>query len=70
MCEGCGCTPDSQDFVCPTCSKAMSRDLLVVIPHTEEHIVDVLKKKYPKWVESDGVCKKCYEYYKGQLYKK
>ena len=55
------------DFICPTCNKNMPRDLLVVIPHTEEHIVDVIKKNHPEWVEADGICKKCYEYYKKQM---
>ena len=56
------------DFICPTCNQAMQRELLVIIPHTEEHIIDVIKKKYPNWVEADGVCKKCYEYYKSRLH--
>ncbi len=31
------------DFICPTCNKSMSRDQHVIIPHTEEHIIDVVK---------------------------
>jgi hypothetical protein len=54
-------------FVCPTCGKTMERELLVIIPHTESHIVDVIKRDHPNWVEQDGICKKCYAYYKGQL---
>jgi len=45
----------------------MSRDLLVVVPHTEQHVVDAIKKKHPEWAESNGVCKKCYEFYKKQM---
>ena len=56
------------DFICPTCNKGMARDLSVVVPHTEEHIIDVIKEKHPDWIESDGICKKCYEYYKSQLH--
>ena len=55
------------DFVCPTCGKKMPRDLAVVFPHTEEHIVDMIKKKHPEWADKDGICKKCHEYYKSQL---
>ena len=58
------------DFVCPICRKRISRDLAVVIPHTEELIIDVIKKKHPDWVDKDGICKKCYEYYKSQLHPK
>jgi len=56
------------DFICPTCNKSMPRDLLVIIPHTEEHIIDVVKKSHPDWVEQDGLCKRCYEHYKNQLH--
>ncbi|MDP8292874.1 MAG: hypothetical protein RAP41_08050 [Candidatus Orphnella occulta] len=56
------------DFICPTCNKSMPRDLLVVIPHTEEHIIDVVKKAHPDWIEKNGLCKRCYEYYKKQLH--
>ena len=56
------------DFICPTCGQRMQRELTIIIPHTEEHIMDVIKKKHPNWVEADGICKKCYEYYKSQLH--
>ena len=55
------------DFVCPTCAKTMPQDLQVIIPHTEEHIIDVVKKEHPDWVEKDGLCKRCHEYYKDQF---
>lgn len=57
-------------FTCPNCGKEMDADLLVIVPHNEEHIIDEIKKKNPDWVESDGICKKCYEYYKSQLHPK
>ena len=56
------------DFICPTCGQRMQRELTIIIPHTEEHIMDVITKKHPNWVEADGICKKCYEYYKSQLH--
>ena len=55
------------DFVCPTCNKRMPRDLQIIVPHTEEHIVNAMKKEYPDWVEADGICKKCYDFYKHQM---
>ncbi|PIU40887.1 MAG: hypothetical protein COS99_08260 [Candidatus Omnitrophica bacterium CG07_land_8_20_14_0_80_42_15] len=58
------------DYICPTCGKAMPRDLLMMISHTEGHVVGAIKKKHPEWAESDGVCKKCYLYYKDQMKKK
>ena len=55
-------------FICSTCDKEIERDMLIIIDHTEKHIVDVIKEQHPEWVESDGICKKCYEYYKQQLH--
>ncbi len=45
----------------------MPRDLLVVVEHAERHIVDAIKKKHPGWAEDNGICKKCYEFYKKQM---
>jgi len=56
------------DFVCPTCGKELPREVQVIVPHTEEHIVEAIKKTHPNWAESDGICKKCYEYYKSQMH--
>jgi hypothetical protein len=56
------------DFICPTCGKHLPRDLKHIIPHTEEHIIDEIKKKHPDWIEKNGMCSKCYDYYKKQLH--
>ena len=32
------------DYICPICKEKIERDPSVVIPHTEEHIVDAIKK--------------------------
>ncbi len=61
---------DSMDYICPVCKKAFKRDLGVVIPHMEGHIVDVIKKKHPDWAEENGTCHKCYIYYKEQMHPK
>ena len=58
------------NFTCPSCGKEVPADLLAIVPHTEGHIVDEIKKKHPAWVETKGICKKCYEYYKSELHSK
>jgi hypothetical protein len=55
------------DFICPTCGEKITRELLVVISHTEKHIIDTIKKSHPNWIESDGTCKKCHKYYKEEM---
>jgi len=56
------------DFICPTCGKRMQRDLDVIVPHTEGHVIDAIKKLHPDWAKEDGTCVKCYEYYRKQLH--
>jgi len=56
------------EFICPVCYKKLPRELKYIIPHTEEHIVDEIKKVHPNWVEKDGMCGKCYEYFKKELH--
>ena len=58
------------NFTCPTCDRELPRDIAVIIPHTEEHIVDEIKKKHPEWIETKGICKRCYDFYKSQLHPK
>ena len=58
------------EYVCPTCGEKMPRDVAIIISHTEKDIVEVIKKKHPKWVEKNGVCTKCYGYFKKQLHPK
>jgi len=55
------------EYNCPICKATIPRELMVIILHTETHIVNEIKKSHPKWTEKDGVCKKCYEYYKDQM---
>ena len=56
------------DFRCPLCGEIIPRELLAITAHGQEHILDEIKKKHPKWVEKDGLCKKCYDYYKNQIH--
>lgn len=57
-------------FTCPTCGKDIPSDLFVILSHTEKHIIDEIKKKHPDWAETNGICKKCHDFYKKQLHPK
>ena len=37
------------EYKCSVCSKSIEGDLLVYINHTESHIMDEIKNKYPQW---------------------
>ena len=54
-------------YVCRVCQEKIDGDLLLYVNHTEQHIIDEIKAKHPGWVERDGLCQKCVDYYKKQL---
>lgn len=56
-----------ENYRCPLCEKAMERNLVLFLTHTKRHIIDRIKEEHPEWVEKDGVCKPCAEYYERQL---
>lgn len=45
----------------------MERNLTLFLDHTEQHIIDQIKQEHPEWVEEDGICSPCAEYYRKQL---
>ncbi len=55
------------DYICDICKKAVKGDVKTFIDHTEGHIVEAIKKRNPDWIQEDGICPKCLEYYKNQL---
>jgi hypothetical protein len=54
-------------YKCSVCGKVINDDLKVYIDHTEKHVVDVIKKDHPEWVEKNGICHKCEGYYRQQI---
>ena len=30
----------------------------------EKYVLEVIKSEHPEWVENNGICRKCVEYYK------
>ncbi|MFC1514366.1 hypothetical protein ACFL5X_00495 [Candidatus Omnitrophota bacterium] len=56
------------DYSCPVCGELIPQELSKIVAHGEGHVVDEVKKKHPDWVRSDGLCNKCYVYYKEQIH--
>lgn len=54
-------------YRCPLCDRTMERNLALFLNHTDQHVIDQIKKEHPEWVEADGACKPCAEYYRKQL---
>jgi len=42
----------------------MVRDLALFLDHTNQHVIEEIKKTHPEWVEADGACQPCVEYYR------
>ncbi|MBU0468273.1 MAG: hypothetical protein KKD07_09965 [Candidatus Omnitrophica bacterium] len=55
------------EYKCDLCKKSISGGVLPYSEHVEDHIMELIKARHPDWVETDGICKKCYEYYKNEL---
>ena len=43
-----------------TCCHSEADDLYRI---GEEYLINQIKKEHPEWVEQDGACRKCIEYY-------
>lgn len=55
------------EYKCSLCQETVEGDILVYIEHTQKHIVDEIKTSHPEWVEDQGICPKCVEYFKNQM---
>lgn len=51
-------------YTCPTCGTRMERDILLFYKHTDQHVVEELKRQNPNWISEDGFCHKCLDFFK------
>ena len=54
-------------YYCSVCHKEIDGDAVVYINHIETHIIDQIKAEHPEWIEEDGLCQKCVDYYRQQM---
>lgn len=50
-----------EDCGCPLCRANMEDDIKKLLARAKQEIIVELKKKYPDWDESQGICPKCEE---------
>lgn len=55
------------DYKCGVCNEIVHGDFKVFIDHTEGHIVDIISQKHPEWVQKNGLCRKCLDYYRKEM---
>ncbi len=49
---------------CPICKKEKEEEIVDVCNAGYEYIIDLIKKDHPDWLEKDGSCPNCIDYYK------
>ncbi len=49
---------------CPLCKQEIEERMLDIHVRKERVVIDLIKKKHPEWVEEDGACPRCIEYYR------
>ena len=54
-------------YNCSICREKVVGDLVTLQEHTDKHIIELVKHDHPDWAEPDGMCRKCYEYYKAEI---
>ena len=54
-------------YECSVCQQKITGEMMMYIDHTEKHVIDLIKHDHPDWVEKDGVCQKCAEYYRQEI---
>ena len=55
------------EYLCSVCQRMVKGDLIFFKDHTENHIIELVKHDHPQWVEKNGMCVQCLEYYRSEL---
>ncbi len=50
--------------LCPICKKHVDENIVGVCRDAEQWIIDSIRRAHPEWVEKDGTCSKCLDYYR------
>lgn len=49
--------------ICPICGESLHWEVADLHARCEQWTIEQIKKDHPEWVEADGLCPKCVEYY-------
>ena len=50
--------------ICPICNKELDQPIVDTCIEAYNYVIKRIKQEHPDWVEKDGACPKCIEYYK------
>lgn len=54
---------NEKKMYCPVCKKLQDKEIVDVCNSAYIYLMERIKKDHPGWVERDGACPKCVEYY-------
>lgn len=49
---------------CPRCGKTIQAPMLLAHAKAEEYLIELIKRDHPEWVQPDGTCSRCSNYYR------
>ncbi len=49
---------------CPRCGENIQESILLPHVKAEEYLIELIKRDHPNWVQSDGKCPPCVDYYR------
>jgi len=58
---------NSQKIICPLCSDTVDKLLYRFHIDDERNILEKIKSQNPLWVEHDGACSRCVDYYHTEI---
>ena len=55
------------EYQCSLCREKVEGDLITLKDHTDNHVIDLIKHDHPEWIQKDGMCQKCIDYYSSEI---
>ena len=53
----------SSKRICPICKRENDEGTVDLCSAAYKYVIEKIRRDHPKWVEKDGACPKCLEYY-------
>ena len=54
-------------FRCPICERHVDDQIIPFHKNVERQILESIRERHPRWVEPDGSCPKCIDFYKALI---
>lgn len=54
-------------YYCPVCQSVVKEPLRPIHEVAEEWVISHIKAAHPEWIESNGACPKCIQFFRSRL---